>query len=190
MHLQVKVKPGGAIFSDDDVSELITNSADYERGSFRHILQVLAEADFNIRGASGHRIEFGGEFTFWVSKRDGDADHEAATEAAAQTLIGAGLDARVVSVSVSLLNRRARSPSRLRCAHPGRRALGRGDHGRDARQRWAGPGPDLHLSNQVGRTPSRFSRRDRCPPGPRSRPWRRSSRPRCDCSRRACRGCG
>lgn len=104
MHLQVKVKPGGAIFSDDDVSELITNSADYERGSFRHILQVLAEADFNIRGASGHRIEFGGEFTFWVSKRDGDADHEAATEAAAQTLIGAGLDARVVSVSVSLLN--------------------------------------------------------------------------------------
>jgi hypothetical protein len=104
MHLQVKVRPGGTGFPDDDSEDIITTSAEYRRGSFRDLLDFLAEERFNIRGASGHRIEFGGEFTFWVAKRDDDDDHEQATEKAAALLRDKGFDARVVEVSVRVLD--------------------------------------------------------------------------------------
>ena len=77
---------------------------EYRRGTFVEVLTIL-EDQYNIRGASGHRIEFDGEFTFWVElKSDPTADTDEATQAAADTLKSAGYDARVVTVSVELLD--------------------------------------------------------------------------------------
>lgn len=98
MHLQVKTIIPGAGFPEDLHSK---ESATYGRGRFEELLGFLADGGFNIRGASGHRIEFGGEFTFWCGERgssDDDANH-AATEAAAELLRSKGYDARVVEVS-------------------------------------------------------------------------------------------
>jgi hypothetical protein len=100
MHLQVKVVIGVSAFPDDDS---INTSREYRRGILVDILSAL-EPEFNIRGASGHRIEFDGEFTFWVERKDGDDDTDKATEDAAELLRGNGHDARVVEVSVQHLS--------------------------------------------------------------------------------------
>jgi hypothetical protein len=101
MHLQVKVKIGLTGFPDHD--DVITDSTEYRRGAFADLLALL-EPDFNIRGASGRRIEFGGEFNFWAEFRNGSDNHEAATEAAAKLLQDNGLDAHVVHVSAARLD--------------------------------------------------------------------------------------
>jgi hypothetical protein len=105
MHLQVKVKPGITAFTDDvDDGGVTAESAEYRRGYFSEILELLAGSSFNIRGASGHGIEFGGEFTFWVGKRDGDDTHDASNEAAAALLKDNGYDVRLVEVSYEFLD--------------------------------------------------------------------------------------
>jgi hypothetical protein len=103
MHLQVKTIIPGTLFADGDV---ITDSATYQRGTLEHLLGILAAEGFNIRGASGRRIEFGGEFSFWVAEAGSDdiVASEEATEAAGRFLKDNGYDARVVQVSFRWLD--------------------------------------------------------------------------------------
>ena len=80
---------------DDDTNGAV--SATYRVGALEEILRVLEEHDFNVRSAGGGKIELGGEFGFAVG-RDGDKDHEQATEAAVAALKGEGFEAHVVDV--------------------------------------------------------------------------------------------
>ena len=102
MHLQVKVKIGGTGFpTQTEVNE----SAGYRRGTFDDLLQVLADNNVNIRGASGRRIEYGGEFSFVAGKSGDPMDTiHAATEEAARVLQAAGYDARIFEVSYAFLD--------------------------------------------------------------------------------------
>jgi hypothetical protein len=99
MHLQVKTNTGGTGFPGDD---RITTTREYERGSLVRLLAILDD-DFNIRGASGSRIEFDGELTFWAQRKNGDDDTDQATRDAADLLIEHGYDAVVLEVSVERL---------------------------------------------------------------------------------------
>ena len=101
MHLQVKVKIGGTGFPNQTE---VNESAGYRRGMFDDLLQVLADNSVNIRGASGRRIEYGGEFSF-VAGRAGDSVDliDEATREAARVLQDNGYDARVFEVSYAFL---------------------------------------------------------------------------------------
>jgi hypothetical protein len=102
MHLQVKVIIGGSTFPDESA---INESTNYKRGTFDDLLEVLERSEINIRGANGHRIEFGGTFSFWAGSKDWtDDQNDAETERAAGVLRDAGYDARVVTVSFARLN--------------------------------------------------------------------------------------
>jgi hypothetical protein len=105
MHLQVKTGTGGTGFpAGDEINE----SASYKRGTFSDLLADLAGANppINIRGANGHRIEFGGSFSFFAGD-PGDADEgriSAQTERAFEILRAAGWDVHLVEVSNRLLD--------------------------------------------------------------------------------------
>jgi len=102
MHLQVKTGTGGTGFADNDAEAV---SRKYERGTFLDLLKVLREADINIRGASGSRIEFNGTFTFWAGRAEWtDDQNDAETRRAADALNDAGYDARVYEVAHALLD--------------------------------------------------------------------------------------
>jgi hypothetical protein len=103
MHVQAKVSTTGSAFADgeDDNNEAV--SATYRPGALLSILEILEREGFNLRTATGRRIELGGEFGFTVDPRDGDADHEAATAAAVDILKAEGFDAHVVEVQVRFL---------------------------------------------------------------------------------------
>ena len=103
MHLQVKTPTGGGAFP---AGAEIHESATYKRGTFDELLQVLADAGVNIRGASGNRIEFGGSFTFWAGAPGDDDEDRVSTETrrAAEVLQTAGYDAHVVEVSFKFLD--------------------------------------------------------------------------------------
>ena len=100
MHVQVRAKTtgGGGAFSDDGEPEdgSIAISDSYELGALSQMLGVLAE--FNLRAASGHDIELGGEFSFWPDKRPDDVDHDAAAIAARDLLVKNGFDAVIYEV--------------------------------------------------------------------------------------------
>jgi hypothetical protein len=104
MHVQVRASTTGSAFPDDEEDNDSAVSATYPGGRLLGILEMLANEGFNLRSAGGRQIELGGEFAFAVDPRDGDTDHEAAAQAAAETLNGAGIDARVVEVQVRYLD--------------------------------------------------------------------------------------
>jgi hypothetical protein len=111
MHIQVKTTLTKTSFTDDEDEGPNEGSASYPTGSLSELLGVLAEkrsdADpgFSLAAASGHDIELGGEFSFWVHAREGfSEDHEAATVAAQQRLKDAQYDARIYHVWARYLN--------------------------------------------------------------------------------------
>lgn len=96
MHVQIRTSIKTAAFADEVEDEF--GSVDYLRGEFVALLTLLAdeqsgEPGFNLAAASGHDIELGGEFSFWVDPRHAQEDHETATMAAMERLRGAGYDA-------------------------------------------------------------------------------------------------
>jgi hypothetical protein len=102
MHVQARVSPKSSGFADDDDTSGAISTT-YRVGALEEILGVLQDGDFNIRSASGGKIELGGEFGFAVG-RDGDEDHEQRTHAAVEALRGQGFDAHVVDVQTRLLD--------------------------------------------------------------------------------------
>lgn len=111
MHIQVKTTLTKTSFTDDDDEGPEEGSASYATGSLSELLGVLADnrsADdpgFSLAAASGHDIELGGEFSFWVHPREGkNEDHETATVAAQQRLKDAQYDARIYHVWAKYLN--------------------------------------------------------------------------------------
>jgi len=96
MHVQARVSPKTSAFADDDENGGAV-SATYRVGALEEILRVLEDHDINVRSAGGGRIELGGEFGFAVG-RDGDKNHEQATEAAVAALKREGFDAHMVDV--------------------------------------------------------------------------------------------
>ena len=104
MHVQVRASTTGSAFPDDEDDNNNAISATYPAGSLLGMLDLLATAGFNLRSAGGRQIELGGEFAFAVDPREGDADHEAAAQAAAEALNGAGFDAHVVEVQLRYLD--------------------------------------------------------------------------------------
>lgn len=103
MHVQARASTTGSAFPDAEENNNSAVSATYPTGRLLGILEILANEGFNLRSAGGRQIELGGEFAFAVDPRQGDADHEAATKAAVEALIGAGIDAHVVEVQVRYL---------------------------------------------------------------------------------------
>jgi hypothetical protein len=105
MHLQVKTGTGGTGFpAGDEINE----STSYKRGTFSDLLAELANANppINVRGANGHRIEFGGSFSFFAGA-PGDDDEgriSAETERAFEVLKDKGWDVHLVEVSNRLLD--------------------------------------------------------------------------------------
>ena len=104
MHVQAKVTIGTSGFPDDDEENDTAISATYGPGALHGVLGILEEKGFNLRVATGRRIELGGEFGFAVDPREGDAGHEQATQAAVDALKSAGFDAHVVEVQVRFLD--------------------------------------------------------------------------------------
>ena len=109
MHVQVKSPLKSAAFADEVEDD--EGSVVYPKRALAELLEILAEdrgqgdPPFNIAGASGHDIELGGEFAFWVDARDGvDADHEVATLRAMERLQDAAYDARRVHVQAKHLD--------------------------------------------------------------------------------------
>jgi hypothetical protein len=102
MHVQARVSVKTSGFADDDESGG-SISATYRVGALEEILGILENAGYNLRSASGGKIELGGEFGFAVG-RDGDDDHEAATHAAVDKLLEEGYDAHVVDVETRELD--------------------------------------------------------------------------------------
>ena len=102
MHIQVRSGTVKSRFSDEE-PPVIATSAEYPAGSLSDVLRVLARNGFNLRGASGQHIELGGDFSFWVDKREGDKDHEASTMAARDVLVGEGYEALAYEVSARYL---------------------------------------------------------------------------------------
>jgi hypothetical protein len=104
MHVQAKVTTTGSAFADEDGDENNTAvSATHSPGALLGILNILQREGFNLRTATGQRIELGGEFGFTVDPRNGDEDFETATAAAVDILKGEGFDAHVVEVQVRYL---------------------------------------------------------------------------------------
>jgi hypothetical protein len=99
MHIQIRTVLNTAGFTDDN-GRHADGSVSLAPGSLSDLLAVLARRDsdadpeFSLAAASGHDIELGGVFSFWVHPRDGvDADHEEATQRAMERIRGAGYDA-------------------------------------------------------------------------------------------------
>jgi hypothetical protein len=104
MHVQAKCSPTGSAFADQDGDENTTaTSATYRPGAVLGILDILQREGFNLRTATGQRIELGGEFGFTVDPRNSDEDFETATAAAVDLLRSEGFDAHVVEVQVRYL---------------------------------------------------------------------------------------
>jgi len=104
MHVQAKCVTTGSAFADEDGDENTTaTSATYRPGAVLGILDILQREGFNLRTATGQRIELGGDFGFTVDPRNGNEDFETATAAAVDILKGEGFDARVVEVQVRYL---------------------------------------------------------------------------------------
>jgi hypothetical protein len=104
MHVQAKCSPTGSAFADQDGDENTTaTSATYRPGAVLGILDILQREGFNLRTATGQRIELGGEFGFTVDPRNSDEDFETATAAAVDLLRSEGFDAHVVEVLVRYL---------------------------------------------------------------------------------------
>jgi hypothetical protein len=107
MHIQARstVKSGGSAFiDDDDAGGDVAVSTRYGLGALSELLGVLDDAGFNLRAASGHDIELGGEFTFWADPRRSpagdpiDDDHDVATRRAAALLRSEGFEVELVEV--------------------------------------------------------------------------------------------
>ena len=103
MHVQARASTTGSGFADEDEENNTAVSATYSTGALLGMLELLENEGFNLRTAGGRKIELGGEFAFAVDKRSGDADHEAATAAAVDSLKSAGFDAHLVEVQVRFL---------------------------------------------------------------------------------------
>jgi hypothetical protein len=110
MHIQIRTVLTTAGFTDDN-GRHADGSVSLAPGSLSDLLGILARRDsdadpeFSLAAASGHDIELGGEFSFWVHPRDGvDADHEEATERAMARIRGAGYDAHRFDVERRHLN--------------------------------------------------------------------------------------
>jgi hypothetical protein len=104
MHVQAKVVTTGSAFADEDGDENNTAvSATYRPGAVLGILNILQREGFNLRTATGQRIELGGAFGFTVDPRDSNEDYETATTAAVDILKSEGFDAHVVEVQVRFL---------------------------------------------------------------------------------------
>ncbi len=102
MHVQARASTKTSAFADDEeYGEGV--SATYGPGALGNILRILADQGFNLRTASGRRIELGGEFGFAVDPRDQDDGHEAATQAAVDALNAEGVDAYIVEVQSEML---------------------------------------------------------------------------------------
>jgi len=104
MHIQIRSKFGGSVFADDD-GRLAEGSIALAPKSLGDLLGVLAQdvsADdpaFSLAAASGHHIELGGTFSFWVHPRPGiDDDHEEAALRALARINLAGYDAGAYAV--------------------------------------------------------------------------------------------
>ncbi len=98
MHIQIRTLLKAAAFADGDPVE---GSAGYPTGTLADLLDVLAkkisddDPGFSLAAASGHDIELGGEFTFWVHPRSVDNDdHELATRRAMDRITEASYDAK------------------------------------------------------------------------------------------------
>ncbi len=104
MHVQAKVVTTGSAFADTDgdVNDTAT-SATYPPGALVGILNILDREGFNLRTATGQRIELGGAFGFTVDPRNDNEDFETATAAAVDILKGEGFDAHIVEVQVRYL---------------------------------------------------------------------------------------
>ena len=83
MHIQIRTSLTVAGFTDD--LEAPDGTVAYLPGSLSDLLALLAEdrgtgdPPFSLGAASGHDIELGGIFSFWVHPRDGvDADEHVA----------------------------------------------------------------------------------------------------------------
>ena len=104
MHVQAKCVTTGSAFADEDGDENTTaTSATYRPGAVLGILDILQREGFNLRTATGQRIELGGEFGFTVDPRNSGEDFETATSAAVDILKGEGIDAHLVEVQVRYL---------------------------------------------------------------------------------------
>jgi hypothetical protein len=116
MHIQARATIKGSAFVDDEPGsdggdgEEVTASAHYQAGALSELLGHLDGAGFNLRAASGHDIELGGEFSFWCDERrdeDGkkiDKDHEEATNRAADVLREQGYTVDIFEVHRRKLN--------------------------------------------------------------------------------------
>jgi len=75
MHIQIRTSLTTAGFTDD--LDAPDGSVAYLAGSLSDLLALLAEdrgpsdPPFSLGAASGHAIELGGEFSFWVHPREG-----------------------------------------------------------------------------------------------------------------------
>jgi hypothetical protein len=104
MHVQAKAVTTGSAFADEDGDENNDAvSAAYRPGAVLGILDILQREGFNLRTATGQRIELGGEFGFTVDPRNSGEDFETATAAAVDILKGEGIDAHLVEVQVRYL---------------------------------------------------------------------------------------
>jgi hypothetical protein len=104
MHVQAKAVTTGSAFADEDGDENNDAvSAAYRPGAVLGILDILQREGFNLRTATGQRIELGGEFGFTVDPRNSGEDFETATAAAVDVLKSEGIDAHLVEVQVRYL---------------------------------------------------------------------------------------
>ena len=103
MHIQARSGTGSAAMTDDDDDDLLVN-ATYGGGGLAQILAILEANGFSLRGASGHKLELDGVFSWWVRQRldqNGDpidADDDAATLAAIEIVNAEGFDTTPVEV--------------------------------------------------------------------------------------------
>ena len=113
MHIQARTRVKAAAFSiqdDGEEGQATTASATYAPGALSELLGHLEGAGFNLRAASGHDIELGGEFTFWCDERRDEAgkkidkDHDEATNRAADLLRGEDYEVDVFEVHRRKLN--------------------------------------------------------------------------------------
>jgi len=87
MHIQIRTSLKVSAFTDD--LDAPDGSVAYQTGSLSDLLGLLAEdrgpsdPPFSLGAASGHDIELGGTFSFWVHPREGvDTDeHDAIAKA-------------------------------------------------------------------------------------------------------------
>jgi hypothetical protein len=113
MHIQIRSALKGSAFTDDNDGPA-EGSITLGLESLSDLLGVLAQDDspddpaFSLAAASGHHIEIGGRFTFWVHPRPGiDDDHEQATLRALKRINDAGYDADAYTVESKHLSDRA-----------------------------------------------------------------------------------